>query len=331
MPDSLPRPVDPSEHPLANQTYMVPTPAIAAMYARVRQCIRRGVAGALIYGHTRWGKTYAIRYCVRLLQLELPRAAILTIGMPRNPSRSEALFFGMLLKAAQHERPDSGTALQRRLRLYHKLAELVERAAGNKLIVFVDEAQRLELEHYEWLRDVQDELERRGVRVFTFLVGQPGILNRKSSFRQSVDTSQIVSRFMIDELRFEGFRSADDLKMSLGAYDTSTFPYRSEWPYTRFFLQRAFDTGYRLGKQHRVLWEAFDAAHRRARFDFTMEIPAEYLARTVEIALTDNMQHDAADFALSQASWSQAVEESNFVAALEELRIIFVDEAAYGS
>jgi type II secretory pathway predicted ATPase ExeA len=331
MPDSLQRPVDPSEHPLANQTYMVPTPAIAAMYARVRQCIRRGVAGALIFGHTRWGKTYAIRYCVRLLRLELPRAAILTIGMPRNPSRSEALFFGMLLKAAQHERPDSGTALQRRLRLYHKLAELVERAAGSKLIVFVDEAQRLELEHYEWLRDVQDELERRGVRMFTFLVGQPGILNRKSSFRQSVDTSQIVSRFMIDELRFEGFRSADDLKMSLGAYDTSTFPDRSEWPYTRFYLQRAFDSGFRLGKQHGVLWEAFDAAHRRARFDFTMEIPTEYVARTVEIALTDNMQHDAADFALSQASWSQAVEESNFVAALEELRIIFVDEAAYGS
>jgi hypothetical protein len=91
MPDSLKRPVDPSAHPLVNQAYMVPTPAIAAMYSRVRQCIRRGVAGAVIYGHTRWGKTYAIRYCVRLLHLELPRVAVLTIGMPRNPSRSEAL------------------------------------------------------------------------------------------------------------------------------------------------------------------------------------------------------------------------------------------------
>ena len=189
------------------------------------------------------------------------------------PSRSEALFFGMLLEAARHGRPDSGTALQRRLRLYHKLAELVERSAGNKLIVFVDEAQRLELEHYEWLRDVQDELERRGMRMFTFLVGQPGIPNRKSSFRQSVDTSQIVSRFMVDELRFDGFRAADDLKMSLAAYDTSTFPDGSDWPYTRYFLQRAFDTGFRLEKQHVVLWEAFDAAHRRARFDFTMEVP----------------------------------------------------------
>jgi hypothetical protein len=60
-------------------------------------------------------------------------------------------------------------------------------------------------------------------------------------------------------------------------------------------------------------------------------IPLEYLTRTVEIALTDNTQHDDAGFALSAACWSQAVEESNFVAALEELRIIFVDETAYGS
>ncbi len=197
MLDTLKRLVDPSEHPLLNQTYMVPTPAIAAMYARVHQCIRRVVAGAVIYGHTRWGRTYAIRYCVRLLNLALPRAAVLTLGMPRNPSRSEALFFGMLLEAARHERSDNGSTLKRRLRLYHELAEMVERMAGNTLIVFVDEAQRLELEHYEWLRDLQDELERRALRMFTFLVGQLGVLNRKSSFKQSVDTSKIVSRFMV--------------------------------------------------------------------------------------------------------------------------------------
>ncbi|WP_176317566.1 ATP-binding protein [Burkholderia vietnamiensis] len=327
MPDSLQRPVDPAAHPLLNQTYIVPTPAIAEMYARVRLCLRRGIAGAVIYGHTRWGKTYAIRYCARLLHHDLRRIVVLSLGMPQNPSRSEALFFGMLLEATRHERADSGSALQRRLRLYHRLAEMVERAGGNTLVVFVDEAQRLELEHYEWLRDVQDELSRRGIRMFTFLVGQPGILNRKSSFKQNVDTSQIVARFMVEEMRFAGLRGAGDLKMPLGAYDSSVFPEGSGWNYTRFFLQRAFDHGFRLGEQHELLWEAFDAAHRCARFDFPMEIPMEYLARAIEIALTDNMEHDAPGFALSAACWGQAVDESNFVAALEELRIVFVDEA----
>jgi hypothetical protein len=310
--------------------YMVPTPAIGMMYQRIVRCVRHGIAGCIIYGHTRWGKTYAIRYCIRLLRDEMPRTAILQLGMPQNPSRSESLFFGMLLAAAKHERPDSGTALQRRLRLYNRIAEMVERASGRTMLLFVDEAQRLELEHYEWLRDVQDETERRGIRLFTFLVGQPGILNRKTSFRQSVDTSQVVSRFMIDEMRFEGFRSAADLEVPLGAYDESVFPEESDWTFTRFFFQRAYDAGFRLAGQSQLLWEAFSQAHRRARFDFAMELPMEYVARAVEIALMENMNHDASDFALSPALWAQAVDESDYVAALEGLRIVFVDDASAG-
>ncbi|WP_231957432.1 hypothetical protein [Paraburkholderia tropica] len=88
MLDALKRPVDAADHPLSSQSYIVPTPAIAAMYARVRHCLRRGVTGALIYGHTRWGKTYAVRYCVRLLRHELPRVVVLTFGMPQNPSQT---------------------------------------------------------------------------------------------------------------------------------------------------------------------------------------------------------------------------------------------------
>lgn len=324
------RPLAPDTHPLLNKGYMVPTPSIGAMYMRILRCVRRGVPGAIIYGHTRWGKTYAIRYCVRLLREELPRTAILHLGMPQNPSRSESLFFGMLLAAARHDRPDSGSALQRRFRLYNRLAEMMERASGKSLIVFVDEAQRLELEHYEWLRDVQDEMERRGVRMFTFLVGQPGILNRKTSFRQSIDTSQIVSRFMIEEMRFEGFRSAADLEVSLSAYDESVFPDGSDRTFTRFFLQRAYDAGFRLGRQNELVWDAFSQVHRQARFDFTMEIPMEFVARAVEIALGENMKDDASGFVLSPPSWAQAVEESDYIAALEDLRIVFVDDMPPG-
>jgi hypothetical protein len=56
----------------------------------------------------------------------------------------------------------------------------------------------------------------------------------------------------------------------------------------------------------------------------------EYVARTIEIALVENMKHDVMDFALSPALWAQAVDESNYVAALEDLRIIFVDDVAAG-
>jgi hypothetical protein len=41
MLDILKRPVDLADHPLWTQSYIVPTPAIAAMYARVRRCLRQ--------------------------------------------------------------------------------------------------------------------------------------------------------------------------------------------------------------------------------------------------------------------------------------------------
>ncbi|WP_429560104.1 ATP-binding protein [Paraburkholderia youngii] len=297
------------------------------MYGGVRQCLRRGVRGAIIYGHTRWGKTYGIRYCSRLLKQDLPRVVVLTVSSPRNPPRSEGGFFGVLLESAQHARPDTGSGFRLRRRLYNRYSELVANASGNTLVLFVDEAQRLEILHYEWLRDVQDKLGERGIRMFVFLVGQPGILNSRSAFCSDVDTSQIVSRFMVDVMPFSGLRAAADLKMPLDAYDRSAFPEDSDWTYTRFFLPRAFDAGFRLGDQMQVVWNTFEAVHRLGRFDFPLEIPMEYLARSVELALSTNMEHDGSCFALSGACWEQAIAESNFVAALQALRIIFVDQA----
>lgn len=280
-----------------------------------------------MYGHTRWGKTYAIRYCVRLLRKEVPRVVVISVAMPQNLTRLEGLFFGMILDAAQHARPDSGTAIQRRLRLYNRLSDIVTRAEANALVVFVDEAQRLEVEHYEWLRDVQDELSRRGVRSHLFFVGQPGILNRKSAFKQNVDTSQIVARFMVEEMRFSGARSAADLEMTLAAYDTSVYPEGTDWSYTRFFAPHGYRAGFRLSAEQERLWNAFETAHRKARFDFPVEIPMEYLARAIESALIENMtRDDFVPFKPSSDHWDTAVEQSNFVAALEQIRIVFVDE-----
>jgi hypothetical protein len=62
----IPRPVDPSLHPLVTGNYRIATPAIEAFYELVVRCLRYRIMGALIYGPSRIGKTRAIEY-VRLL------------------------------------------------------------------------------------------------------------------------------------------------------------------------------------------------------------------------------------------------------------------------
>ncbi len=46
----IPRPVDPSLHPLVTGNYRIATPAIEAFYELVVRCLRYRIMGALIYG-----------------------------------------------------------------------------------------------------------------------------------------------------------------------------------------------------------------------------------------------------------------------------------------
>lgn len=319
------RPVPFDNHPVVEQKYIVPTPSIEEMYLRVKKLIRLRTPGGIMFAHPRFGKTYGIRYVMSVLKEDYPKAVMLSFGCQMKKHHSEDAFFSVLLTAAGHPGALTGTITKKRAKLTDKIMELVDRSGHNWFVVFADEAQRLDIIEYEWLRDVHDELERRGVRMITLLVGQPDLLNQKSAFRIGRQT-QIVSRFMIDEMQFRGLQTPDDLATCLAGYDEACFPVKSDWCYTRFFLPAAYSTGFRLVNQAAVLWEAFLEAHQSARFEHAPEIPMQYFTRSVEIALLENAEHDDYNFVLTPAAWRTAVADCNFVSAQEELRMVMLDE-----
>lgn len=69
----VPRPIDPSLHPLVTGNYRLATPAIEAFYELVARCLRYRIPGALIYGPPRIGKTRAIEYVRLLLARQHPK------------------------------------------------------------------------------------------------------------------------------------------------------------------------------------------------------------------------------------------------------------------
>ncbi|UUZ76051.1 hypothetical protein LP414_32325 [Polaromonas sp. P1(28)-13] len=141
---------------------------------------------------------------------------------------------------------------------------MLQASRQNLLVVFADEAQKLEIEEYEWLREVHDELERNGYRMVTFLIGQPQLKNVKSALKESRQT-QIVGRFMIDDIEFHGVRTAEEAASCLLGYDTACYP-NEQWPFTRFFLPQAWSQGLRLVNEAAALWYEFDDAHNSAGF-----------------------------------------------------------------
>lgn len=197
---------------------------------------------------------------------------------------------------------------------------LADRSGKDWIVFFADEAQKLQVIEYEWLRDLHDGLELKGIRMITILVGQPQLLDQKSALRKSQNT-QIVLRFMVTEMRFGGLTSPEDLATCLAAYDESCYPAGSAWPFSRFFYPQAYAAGLRLEAQAVPLWRAFERAHRSAGLANHIEIPMAYFSRAVEHALSEHSKADNTEFTFSPSIWDEAVLESTYVLACEEIRL----------
>lgn len=308
------RPIAKDRHPLSTRTYRVATAAIENCWLLVSKCLQYRIPGALIYGESRLGKTYAIEYLRMLIQRELPGVPTFHVQAEHKVSRSEGAFFTSLLRAVRHPEPDAGRNSRKRKALHDRLLAVAESQKSATVVFFCDETQRYSLHEYEWLRDVHDELAQGGVRLTTFLVGQDRLCEQRARFQESGDT-QIVKRFMVETLRFRGICSVVDAATCLKSYDEHEYPVGSGWSFTRYYFPFAFEAGLRLEKCAPRLWAAFAVAHEHAGLAGPVEIPMEYFSRAVEAVLLDGLLRDAVDFELEEQRWTEVVKHCGYVAS----------------
>lgn len=122
------RPVTFAEHPVTQQTYIVPTPSIDALAERVKRLIRLRTPGAIIYAYPRFGKTYSIRYVINVLQADYPESVFISFGCEFKKAPSEDGFFANLLEAVGHKGAAPGSVTKKRIRLIERICELVDRS-----------------------------------------------------------------------------------------------------------------------------------------------------------------------------------------------------------
>lgn len=308
------RPIDSDMHPIATGNYRIATPAIQAFYELVIRCLRYRTTGALIYGPSRVGKTRAIEYLRLLLGETHPKITTYHVQAEHKPRHAEGPFFTNLLDAVGYPEPDTGSNQSKRIRLINKIREACSKNGSGIAIMFVDEAQRLAENEYEWLRDVQDHLDRMQIKLFMFLVGQQELYAIKVNMQRAGRT-QIVARLMVDELAFFGIRNAEDVATCLGGYGETTFPQGTDWTFTRFYLPQATDNGYEMSQDAQILWDEFATIHNKACLGSKLEIPMESFTRAVEIMLKESEVQDRADFRPSVEMWRYAVRNSGYVQA----------------
>lgn len=310
------RPMSLERHPVTLREYRIPTPTLDAFYLLIVRSLRFKIHGSIIYGRSRFGKSSGIDFLEQFLAKKDTTLPLIKLTCQRKKTPSESAFFSNMLSEACHAATSGGTPSALRIRLVNRLREIAERAKSNRIVLFVDDAQRLAQIEYEWLQEIHDTLARHRIALVSFLVGTPLLRGQKSMF-QSQGEDQIVARFMVDELPFRGLLSAQDCATCLVAYDVTEDPPKSGWSYTRFFLHKAFDSGLRLGDQGASAWDAFGDAHRQARLPGDVEIPMDYFTRAVEYILTEYVGQDNDKFRLNRLIWDEAVKYSGFTQALE--------------
>jgi len=312
------RPIPKDIHPVALGTYLLPTESIDCIYAMVTKVINRRDTGLVVYGNTRYGKTSSIFYCTKMLHIEFPGVPVRLFSVPQDLTASEGKFFTLFLEAVKHK-DTGGTVADKRIRLANYIIDAGSQSSRRIFVLFIDEAQKFSAVHYEWLRDMYDQAVIGGVSLLVILVGQLDLYAQKNAFIK-LKKVEIVSRFMIFDMRFYGIRTFEDFAFCLGQYDVLDFPVGSGWTFTRFFMPTAYASGFRLGDYAQVLWGAFLRQDEELGISDGTEIPMKYFTKTVEILFTEHPGLDVPNLSLTPDICRQLIVESWYPSFMDHLK-----------
>ena len=319
----LQRPFSVHTHPMHRKTYIIPTPSIDALHEKIIDLIYHGTPGMIVYALTRIGKTYAIRYLEGMLKRTyLPGSLINLECHYTNSKASEGDFYSNFLHCMKHPDAEMGNRTQKRIRLINLLLRNLEKSKDSLLLLFVDEAQHLQVEEYRWLTEISNRIEKEGYRMTTFMFGQPQLKQQKDAFRLSAQT-QIIGRFMVDEFAFHGIQSEEDLAACLQGYDNTMFPIGSDWSFTRFCLPSKWSCGFRSIDLTSSLWKAFLSARPDTHRRNAMEIPMKYFSQTIEILLLkDGIDDQGNEREVTLPRINDAIQRSGFLSAQEDIFVV---------
>ncbi len=300
-------------HPVETGRYIVPTPPIHQLLKTTKTWVDNRTPGGMIEGKQRCGKTRGLYFVSRHLpRLYDPQPPVLSFSCADYGQPREGRFFEDLLRSFGHAIWKSGKSSDKRYRLTEYLQERVEASGQPRLILFADEAQNLQPIHLQWLVDVYNELDRAGVAMTLFLVGQPELIHLRSALVES-GKMQIVGRFMVHHYRFSGIRNTGDAKACLIGYDKNVeHPADSGWTYTRYHFPAAYQRGWRLSAESERLWKAFQDVHHEAALPGDIDVPMQYFARTVEYILSHFGSLDDPSPRISDNMWKEAIASSGY-------------------
>jgi AAA domain len=306
----------PRTHPVHTGRYLLGTNEITKMYNTVSRWIECRSPGGIIFGRQRIGKTRAIRFLKEFLPNEFGTDLPVFLYLCQEYARpNELVFFEDLLRNVGHplaSTPPARAAIKRD-RLYNFLIDKGLKTVEKRVILILDDAQRLQEQHYEWLMDIYNALDRANVELTILLVGQKELKIQKDLF-VSTNKAQIVGRFMVHEHEFFGLKTVEDISACLEGFDyDSKYPDDSECSFTQYFFPEMFQEGFRLSNLSNDFYETFVNMRKENGFHEPLEVPMQYFTRSIEYILkTYGVEGENVE-KLTQSHIQDAIRFTNYI------------------
>lgn len=246
-------------HPIEKNDYLILTKPINRVMASLTAWIRLNFSGVMIYGQRRLGKSQCAEFIKRYLAATLGyKLAVVLLCVRKHDIVREGDFLDSLLRSVGEIPPRRGSKDQKMELIINRFLVLARRCPVKKVLLVLDDAQRLETLHLEILMSIQNELyQKYRVMLVCLLVGQPQ-LKLKRELLIAAGEKQITARLMADDLEFVGHRSLEEVKFAYNRIDEHCFhPARSGISFTRGLAPTAWDAGWRLANEAEPLWREY--------------------------------------------------------------------------
>lgn len=295
-------------HPMLDQRYVVPTQEIKDFKDIVFDWVVARKSGLYASGLHRQGKTTAMNQAIEQLQSDLPFVAFLSFSGQRGINQTKSAFCRHLLSLWGYDSLARERGSQPERLLANFLMLQCSLVNGRQCVIFIDEAQLLSIQHYRYLLEIWNDLRAHGFILCTVLVGQPDLKLLKTLTDES-DHGAVVSRFFVKNYEFGGIKSQTMLAGFLRHYDQDlTYPSGSTWTYSRFFLQQAFDRGWRLEAEAPLFWDALlGITQSKASAIRTTGFRLAWIVDAIHSFLLDGMPQDSKSFRGSVQMWEECI------------------------
>lgn len=305
-------------HPVTRNEAEIATPPLKAAYATCEGVVVHRDPGTCLLGAFRIGKTTAIAVIVRQLSKTFPKLPVGIAVAKHHDNFTQGTFFSDLLHDFDHAGALSGTAQQKRLRVFNMVLAQARQKASDRYLLIVDEGQNWSEPQWTWLRDFANDLHAKHIRLITLTFGQTTETQMLRQRLLSRGRTDLVGRFLLSPVEFRGLRDEDELRATLEAYDD---PQQCEYPvgsgisYSEFYMPVSWRSGWRLAPEAQAMWTEFRNVAARSNHAAN-NIGMNWIGGAVRNFLFGAMLDDGPGFRGAPEAWEVAVQATGYESTL---------------